>query len=58
MRFAFLEQTAHTLDATVVTQSRELSRLKSEYDRLRSEMSQIRVGLADDVRDEPPPPHY
>ena len=58
MRFAFLEQTAQSLDATVAVQDRELSRLRIEYDRLRTELSQIRIGLGDDVRDEPPPPHY
>ncbi len=58
MRFAFLEQTAQTLDAAVAAQDRELLRMKRDYERLHSELSQIRTGLADDVRDEPPPPHY
>ena len=57
-RFAFLEQTAHTLDHTVAAQDRFILQLQSDYERLRQELSQIRVGLADDVRDEPPPPHY
>jgi SlyX protein len=57
-RFAFLEQTAHALDSTVVAQDRLILQLKRDYERLHVELSQIRVGLADDVRDEPPPPHY
>jgi SlyX protein len=57
-RFAFLEQTAHSLDTTVAAQDRLLSRLRSDYERLQGELSQLRVGLQDDVRDEPPPPHY
>ncbi len=57
-RFAFLEQTAHTLDSTVAAQDRLIHQLKRDYERLHIELSQIRVGLADDVRDEPPPPHY
>ena len=57
-RFAFLEQTANTLDSTVAAQDRLILQLKGDYERLRMELSQIRVGLSDDVRDEPPPPHY
>ena len=57
-RFAFLEQTAQTLDTTVAAQDRLLSRLRIEYDRLQSELSQLRVGLQDEARNEPPPPHY
>ena len=57
-RFAFLEQTAHSLDTTVAAQDRLLLRLRADYERLQSELSQLRVGLQDDVRDEPPPPHY
>jgi SlyX protein len=57
-RFAFLEQTAQSLDTTVAAQDRLLSRLRIEYERLQSELSQLRVGLQDDARNEPPPPHY
>jgi SlyX protein len=57
-RFAFLEQTAQSLDTTVAAQDRLLSRLRIEYDRLQGELTQLRVGLQDDARDEPPPPHY
>ncbi len=57
-RFAFLEQTAQSLDATVAAQDRLLLQLRSAYDRLHSELSQLRVGLQDDARNEPPPPHY
>jgi SlyX protein len=57
-RFAFLEQTAQSLDATVAAQDRLLSRLRIEYDRLQGELSQLRVGLQEDAHNEPPPPHY
>jgi SlyX protein len=57
-RFAFLEQTAQSLDSTVAAQDRLLAQLRRQYDSLYSELSQLRVGLQDDVRDEPPPPHY
>jgi uncharacterized protein YaiL (DUF2058 family) len=55
-RFAFLEQTAQSLDSTVAAQDRLLAQLRRQYDSLYSELSQLRVGLQDDVRDEPPPP--
>ena len=57
-RFAFLEQTTQSLDSTVAAQDRLLSQLRQEHERLHSELAQLRVGLQDDVRDEPPPPHY
>lgn len=57
-RFAFLEQTAHSLDTTVAAQDRLLSRLRIEYDRLQTELSQLRGSLQDDAPDDPPPPHY
>ena len=58
VRCAFLEQTMQTLDAAVSAQDRALAELKRENERLRGELAQLRVGLPDDPRDEPPPPHY
>ncbi|HEX6834326.1 MAG TPA: SlyX family protein [Rudaea sp.] len=57
-RIAFLDHTVQTLDATVATQDRLLRDIRDEFLRLRQELSGVKLSLAPDARDEPPPPHY
>jgi SlyX protein len=58
VRCAFIEQTLQSLDSTVIAQDRVLADLRRENERLRVELAQLRSGVAADVHDEPPPPHY
>jgi SlyX protein len=57
-RIAFLDSTVQSLDATVAAQDRLIHQLKNEYTHLRQELSGVKLSLAHDARDEPPPPHY
>ncbi|MEO8803072.1 MAG: SlyX family protein [Rudaea sp.] len=58
VRFAFLEHAMQSLDATVTGHDRLLSEMREAFARVRGELSQVKVALAHDVRDEPTPPHY
>lgn len=58
VRFAFLEQTMHMLDATVTAHDRLLIELRETFASIRGDLSQVKTALAHDVRDEPAPPHY
>ena len=58
VRIAFLDQTVQALDTTVAAQDRLLDDLKREFARKREELGNVQTSLRDDVRDEPPPPHY
>ncbi|MGH8156459.1 MAG: SlyX family protein [Rhodanobacteraceae bacterium] len=41
-----------------IQQSRRLLQLENALADLRRELAALRTSLADDVHDEPPPPHY
>ena len=58
VRIAFIENTMHTLDATVAAQDRAIAQYRRESELLRGELAQVRTALSHDARDEPPPPHY
>jgi len=58
VRIAFIENTVQALDVAVATQDRLLEQFRRESELLRGELAQVRVALAHDVHDEPPPPHY
>ncbi|HOV56988.1 MAG TPA: SlyX family protein [Rhodanobacteraceae bacterium] len=58
VRFAFLEDAVATLNGTVAEHDRLLLHMRTEFERMRLELGTVRVALADDVRNEPPPPHY
>ncbi len=58
VRLAFADDTMATLNATVSAHDRVLQEVRLAIERLRAELSSVRTALAQDVRDEPPPPHY
>ncbi|HEY0178526.1 MAG TPA: SlyX family protein [Dokdonella sp.] len=58
VRFAFVEDTIGALNAAVAAHDRDLVELRQAFERLRGELATVRVALADDAREEPPPPHY
>jgi len=58
VRVAFIEHTMQALDTAVATQSRVLDQFRRESELLRGELALVRTALADDAREEPPPPHY
>jgi SlyX protein len=58
MRIAFIENTMQALDNAVAAQDRFIVQFQREFELLRGELAQVRVALADDSGDEPPPPHY
>jgi SlyX protein len=58
VRIAFIENTVQALDAAVAAQDRAIAQFRLESELLRGELAQVRTALADDVHDEPPPPHY
>jgi SlyX protein len=58
VRFAFIEDTLAALNDTVATHDRLLGTLRVEFERMRNDLGAVRVALTEDVRHEPPPPHY
>jgi SlyX protein len=46
------------LNDTVASHDRLLGTLRVEFERMRNDLGAVRVALTDDVRHEPPPPHY
>ncbi|HVF36220.1 MAG TPA: SlyX family protein [Candidatus Saccharimonadia bacterium] len=57
-RVAFQDDLLATLNRSVAGVDRELRMLRTELEHVRSALDTMRVSLAHDVRDEPPPPHY
>jgi SlyX protein len=57
-RFTFLDDAVNSLNDSEAHQSQRLLQLENALAELRRELSALRTGLAGDVRDEPPPPHY
>lgn len=58
VRLSFLDDTVTTLNAAVALHDRDLIALREIVERLRNELSSVRVSLSHDAHDEPPPPHY
>jgi len=58
VRLAFVEDTMATLNATVAGHDRVLQDIRLALERLGTELTGVRVALAQDAGDEPPPPHY
>ena len=58
VRLAFVDDTMAALNATVSEHDRVLQEMRLAIERLRAELGGVRTALAQDVRDEPPPPHY
>jgi SlyX protein len=58
VRLAFVDDTMSALNATVSEHDRVLQEVRLAIERLRADLGGVRTALAQDVRDEPPPPHY
>jgi SlyX protein len=57
-RLAFLDEAIAGLNAAEAERSQRMLRIERMLAELRMELAALRTGLGDDVRDEPPPPHY
>lgn len=57
-RLAFLDDALSGLNAAEADRSQRMLRIERTLSELRLELAALRTGLGDDVRDEPPPPHY
>lgn len=57
-RLAFIDDALAGLTAAETDTSRRLLAIERVLSELRVELASIRNGLAEDARDEPPPPHY
>ena len=57
-RLAFIDDALAGLTAAEAETSRRMLAIERMLAELRVELAAIRTGLAEDVRDEPPPPHY
>lgn len=58
MRLTFLDDAVSALGDSEAAQSRRLLQLENALGELRRELTSLRSSLADDMHDEPPPPHY
>ncbi|MGH8146391.1 MAG: SlyX family protein [Rhodanobacteraceae bacterium] len=58
LKLTFLDDAVASLNDSEVQQSQRLLKLENALTELRRELSALRTSLADDVHDEPPPPHY
>lgn len=58
LKLTFLDDAVASLNDSEVQQSQRLLRLENALSELRLDLSALRTSLADDVADEPPPPHY
>ncbi|MDE2272006.1 MAG: SlyX family protein [Xanthomonadaceae bacterium] len=58
MRLTFLDDAVSSLSDTEMQQSQRLLRLENALVELRRELAALRTSLSEDVRNEPPPPHY
>ncbi|HEX7128786.1 MAG TPA: SlyX family protein [Rhodanobacteraceae bacterium] len=57
-RLAFLDEALAGLNAAEAESAQRMLRIERTLAELRMELAALRTGLGDDVRDEPPPPHY
>ena len=57
-RLAFIDDALAGLTTAEAETSRRMLAIERLLSELRVELAAIRTGLAEDVRDEPPPPHY
>lgn len=57
-RLAFLDDALAGLNAAELERSQRMGRIERMLAEMRMELAALRTGLADDVHDEPPPPHY
>lgn len=58
LKLTFLDDAVASLNEGEAAQSQRLLQLENALTELRRDLAALRTALADDVRDEPPPPHY
>lgn len=58
LKLTFLDDAVASLNDSEAQQSQRLMQLESALTELRRELAALRTSLSDDVRNEPPPPHY
>jgi SlyX protein len=58
LKLTFLDDAVASLNDSEAQQSQRLMQLENALTELRRELAALRTSLSDDVRDEPPPPHY
>ncbi len=58
LKLTFLDDAVASLNDSEAQQSQRLMQLESALTELRRELAALRTSLSDDVRSEPPPPHY
>jgi SlyX protein len=58
MRLTFLDDAVSSLGDSEAQQSRRLLQLENALAELRRELASLRTSLAENVHEEPPPPHY
>lgn len=58
LKLTFLDDAVASLNDSEAQQSQRLLRLENALVELRRDLSALRTSLADDVANEPPPPHY
>ena len=57
-RLAFLDDALAGLGAAEAETAQRMLAIERTLAQLRIELAALRTGLGEDVRDEPPPPHY
>ena len=58
LRLTFLDDAVSSLGDSEAMQSQRLLQLENALTELRRELASLRTSLAEDVHDEPAPPHY
>lgn len=58
LKLTFLDDAVASLNDGEAQQTRRLLQLENALGELRRELASLRTSLADDVQEEPPPPHY
>jgi len=58
LKLTFLDDAVASLNDGEAQQTRRLLQLENALAELRRELASLRTSLADNVQDEPPPPHY
>ena len=58
LKLTFLDDAVASLNDGEAQQTRRVLQLENALAELRRELASLRTSLADNVQDEPPPPHY
>ncbi|HKZ11996.1 MAG TPA: SlyX family protein [Rhodanobacteraceae bacterium] len=58
LKLTFLDDAVASLNDGEAQQTRRLLQLENALAEMRRELASLRTSLADNVQDEPPPPHY